>query len=172
MNPDLYSQHNTGIRCPGCGAPIHIVCTNDDPGSTWTECGKDSEWFTTCPVHCYAVEIDGQSPAVAADVWEQGAGARRPPNLATMAATLYAHTVATLGTLAERAISLSDCDETWGSDEAIAACNAYWMACEEAGYLFDEDEEAQRYAYSGPKATADEIIAYTLPRAIAAARNN
>lgn len=171
MKPDLYSQHNTGIRCPGCGAPIHIVWTNDDPGSPWTECGKDGEWFTTCPVHCYAVEIDGQSAAVAADVWEQ-CGTGRPPNLATMTATLRAHTVATLATLAARAISLSKCDATWGSDEAIAAENAYVMACEDVGYHFEEDEEAQRYAYSGAKATADEVIAYTLPRAIAAARNN
>jgi hypothetical protein len=89
-----------------------------------------------------------------------------------MTATLRAHTVATLETLAARAISLSECDESWGTDEAIAAENAYVMACEEVGYHFEEDEDSQRFAYSGPKATADELIAYTLPRAIAAARNN
>ena len=165
MKPDLYSQHNTGIRCPGCGAPIHIVWTNDDPGSPWTECGGSGEG--TCAEHCYSVEIDGQSPYDGADLWsEYGTG--RPPNLATMTATLRAHTVATLATLAARAISLSKCDATWGSDEAIAAENAYVMACEDVGYHFEEDEEAQRYAYSGAKATADEIIAHTLPRAIAA----
>jgi hypothetical protein len=169
MSPDPYNEHNTGTPCPGCGAPIHTVWTNDDPGSPWTECGGCGEG--TCATYCYAVEIDGQSAAVAADVWEQ-CGTGRPPNLATMTATLRAHTVATLETLAARAISLSECDESWGTDEAIAAENAYVMACEEVGYHFEEDEDAQRFAYSGPKATADEIIAYTLPRAIAAARNN
>ena len=72
----------------------------------------------------------------------------------------------TLERLAARAIHL---DETaWGTDAAIEAANAYAVACEEAGYRFDEDEDAQRFAYCGAKATTAELVRFTLPRAIAA----
>lgn len=91
MSPDPYSQHNTGTACPGCGAIIHTVWTNDDPDSPWTECGGWGEGV--CVTYCYAVEIDGQSPSCGADLWsEYGTG--RPPNLAAMGATLHAHATA------------------------------------------------------------------------------
>ena len=88
MTPDPYSQHNTGTPCPGCGAIIHTVWTNDDPGSPWTECGGWGEGM--CATYCYAIEIDGQCALTAAEIWQQ-CGTGRPPNLATMTATLHAH---------------------------------------------------------------------------------